>query len=81
MTLDQYNETLKQLEASGAGSPAGRLLHVCSGSGDKLTVFDVWESQEAFEGFSEYLMPILDVLEIDPGIPAISTVNNILHGK
>jgi hypothetical protein len=78
-TLDMYNETIKQLDAAGMGKPAGRLLHVCSGSGERVSVFDVWESQEAFEEFSQYLMPILDMMEVDPGIPAIAPVNNILQ--
>jgi hypothetical protein len=81
MNLDQYNEILKQLDGAGMGKPAGRLLHVCSGSGDRLTMFDVWESQDAFEALSQYLMPILDSLEIDPGIPAIAQVNNIVDTR
>ena len=81
MNLEQYNEIIKQLDAAGAGSPAGRQLHICAGTGEKLTVVDIWESQEAFEAFSEYLMPILDSVEIDPGIPAIAPVHNIIRGK
>jgi hypothetical protein len=79
MDLEQYNEIIKQLEGAGMGKPAGRLYHACSGSGDRLTLFDVWESQDAFEAFSQYLMPILDSVEVDPGIPAIATINNIIQ--
>jgi hypothetical protein len=79
MNLDQYNEVLKQLEAAGMSKPPGRIYHACSGTGDRLTVFDVWESQEAFDAFGETLMPILDSVEVDPGIPAIAPVHNIIQ--
>jgi len=39
----------------------------------------VWESQEAFDAFGETLMPILDSVEVDPGIPAIAPVHNIIQ--
>jgi hypothetical protein len=81
MTLEQYNEALSQLEGAGQKSPPGRLFHACSGSGDKITVFDIWDSQESFEEFGQTLMPILDQMEIDPGIPAISALNNVLRGS
>ena len=79
LTVDQYNEVIKQLEAAGMGKPAGRQLHVSSGSGDRVTVFEVWDSQDSFDEFSQYLMPILDNYEIDPGIPGIAAVNNIIQ--
>jgi hypothetical protein len=41
------------------------------GSEDQLKVFEVWESQAAFEEFGKSLMPILQQLGIDPGVPAL----------
>ena len=81
MTLEQYNEINTQLDAAGLKAPPGRLFHACSGTGDKLTVFDIWESQDAFEEFSQALMPFMDRMEIDPGIPAIAALNNVIRGS
>jgi hypothetical protein len=81
MTLEQYNEIMNQLEGAGQKSPRGRLFHASSGTGDKITVYDIWDSQDSFEEFSQTLMPILDRMEIDPGIPAISALNNVIRGS
>jgi hypothetical protein len=43
-------------------------------------VFDVWDSQEAFEAFGETLLPIMAALGADPGQPQVSTVHNIIKG-
>lgn len=80
MTAAQYDEVIKQLEAAGAGAPRGRQYHSCFGTGDKMMVFDVWESQETFEAFAGTLMPILQSLNIDPGQPDVMPVHNIIPG-
>ena len=80
MTAAQYDECMKQLNAAGASAPAGRLYHACYGAGDRLRVFDVWESTESFEQFGQTLMPILQGIGIDPGTPEITEVRNIVRG-
>lgn len=80
MTTAQYDEIIKRLEQAGAGTPAGRLYHVCYGSGDQLRVTDVWESVETFEQFGQTLMPILQQLRVDPGQPMIAPAHNIIKG-
>jgi hypothetical protein len=80
MNQKQYDEVIRQLSAAGAGAPAGRLYHVCYGTGDKLRVFDVWDSRQAFEAFGATLMPILQRLGVDPGKPEVSEVHNIIKG-
>jgi hypothetical protein len=77
-TPEQYDDAIKQLEAAGAGAPAGRLSHVALESGGQIQIFDVWESQEAFEAFGATLMPILGGLGVDPGQPMVSPVHNII---
>ena len=79
-TTEKYDEVIKRLEAAGAGAPAGRLYHICFGSGDNLQVTDVWESQASFEAFGQTLMPILQGLEIDPGQPEIHEIHNTILG-
>jgi hypothetical protein len=78
MTAQQYDECIKRLEKVGAGRPAGRLYHSCFGSGGKLQVFDVWESQAAFDRFGQTLMPILHQLGVDPGQPQVAPIHNII---
>ena len=80
MTAEKYDNVISQLEDAGAGAPAGRSYH-CAFQGEAgLHVFDVWESQEAFDAFGETLMPILGAAGIDPGEPMISPVHNIIIG-
>ena len=79
MTVQQYDEGIKRLEAAGAGQPAGRVFHVCFGQADKLRVFDLWESTGSFETFGQTLMPILDELGVNTGQPEVVEVHNILR--
>jgi hypothetical protein len=80
MSAQQYEETLKQLEQAGQGSPRGRLYHTAFGPSDHLMVFDIWDSQESFDAFGGTLMPILSQLGIDPGQPDIMPVHKIIQG-
>lgn len=80
MTAEKYEEIIRRLEAAGAGSPAGRLYHVCYGSSDGLQVTDVWDSMETFDEFGKILMPILQELGVNSGEPVIKEVHNIIQG-
>ena len=80
MTADTYDDVIEQLDDAGQGAPAGRTYHVAFGEQDGLHVFDVWDSQEAFEAFGETLMPILGAAGVDPGEPMISPVHNSIIG-
>jgi len=79
-TTAQYDEVIVQLEAAGAGAPAGRLHHVALETDGQIQVFDVWDSQESFDAFGQTLMPIMAGLGADPGQPMVSTVHNIIEG-
>ena len=80
MTEELYAECVERLEKAGAGSPEGRLYHVCFGDKDNLRVSDIWESVEAFERFRETLAPIAQELGINPGEPDVLEVHNIIVG-
>ena len=41
------------------------MLHTCFREGDGLAVFDVWESQVAFEALGSKLMPIVQELGVE----------------
>jgi hypothetical protein len=79
-TAAQYDEIIRRLDAAGAGKPAGRLYHACFGSGDKLQVFDIWESQQAFDKFGETMIPIVQEVGIDLGQPMVEPVHNLIQG-
>jgi len=80
MSASQYDEVIRRLDAAGAGKPAGRRNHFCFGPAEKLEVFDIWDSQEAFEAFGAVLMPILAELGVDPGQPYIQPIHNQIAG-
>jgi hypothetical protein len=77
---DKYDEAIGRLEAAGAGAPDGRSYHVALEVDGKINVFDVWESQEAFDAFGATLLPILTELGVDPGAPVAMTVHNVIVG-
>ena len=79
-TAAKYAECVKRLEQAGAGSPAGRLYHVCFGDTNNLRVSDIWDSTESFERFGQTLRPIMQELGIDPGEPDVIEVHNIIEG-
>ena len=79
-TAAQYDEIIRRLDAAGAGKPAGRLYHACFGTGDKLQVFDIWESQQAFDKFGETMVPIVQEVGIDLGQPMVEPVHNLIQG-
>jgi hypothetical protein len=78
MSAAKYDECIKALKKAGAGNPAGRSYHAAFGPKDKLTVFDVWTSQAAFDKFGKTLMPILQQLGIDGGQPAVMPMHKVM---
>lgn len=77
---DQYDEVIRRLDAAGAGTPAGRSYHVAMEADGAIAVFDVWDSQEAFEAFGATLVPIMAELGADPGQPMVTPVYNVIKG-
>jgi hypothetical protein len=57
-----------------------RSYHCAFAAGPNLHIFDVWDSQEAFEKFGETLMPILGDLGVDPGEPVVAEIHNVVVG-
>jgi hypothetical protein len=78
--IDAYDKTIKDLEAAGVGSPAGRQYHFALEIENNIHVFDIWESQEAFEAFGATLLPILAAEGVDPGAPMVSPIHNVIVG-
>ncbi len=78
MSAAKYDEIIQLLGDAGQGSPKGRLHHSSFGPDNALMVYDVWESQAAFDAFGETLMPIMTKVGLDPGQPDIMPVHNII---
>jgi hypothetical protein len=76
----QYDAAIGRLDAAGAGSPPGRSYHSAFSAGPNVHIFDVWDSQAAFEKFGETLMPILGELGVDPGEPVVAEIHNVIAG-
>jgi hypothetical protein len=77
LSAAQYDEAFSELETAGAGHPAGRMHHSCFGPDTDLMVYEVWDSQQAFDDYGKALMPILQNLGIDPGTPDVMPLHNI----
>ena len=77
LSANQYDEAIKELEAAGAANPAGRIHHSCFGPSADLMVYEVWESQLAFEAYGPGLRPILHKAGIDPGTPDVMPIHNL----
>ena len=68
MTRDQHTKGRARLRENGAPESAMK-LHSCFGDEGQLQVFDVWESQEAFDEFLTYLGPVMQELGIELAQP------------
>ena len=79
MTEALHAEGRKRLEAAGAPEDAMK-LHSVFGEEGKLQVFDIWDSQDAFDAFLGYLVPILEELGIKlAGPPTIMPVVDLVQ--
>jgi len=60
VALDQatYEKVGQRLDEVGAPME-GRTHHSCFGEPGNLMVYEVWESQEAYDAFAAVLLPIL----------------------
>ena len=67
MTVEQHTEGRDRLRA--AGPESAMKVHSCFGEDGQLQVFDVWESQEAFDEFLTYLGPVMEGLGIELAQP------------
>jgi hypothetical protein len=70
MTAEQHSEGRRRLSEAGV-SEAAMKLHSVFGEDGKLEVFDIWESQEAWDEFLGHLVPILQELGITMSAPPV----------
>lgn len=68
MTAEQHSEGRRRLREAGVSEVAMK-LHSVFGEDGKLQVFDIWETQEAWDEFLGHLMPILQDIGITMSAP------------
>jgi hypothetical protein len=76
LTTEQYNKARKGLDKSGANLD-GRMHHSCFGVDGQLAVYEVWESEEKYEAFTKFLLPVLQEVGIKASPPDIVPVVNL----
>jgi hypothetical protein len=64
MTAEKHAKGRERLREAGALESAMK-VHSCFGEEGKLQVFDVWESQEAFDTFLTFLGPVMEEMGIE----------------
>ena len=79
LTAEQYDESVRRLENAGYFPPDGLDYHVCFGTDGSLKVSEIWDSIEQLEAFSARLMPILAEVGIEPGVPEILEIHNVVR--
>jgi hypothetical protein len=79
LTAQQYDESVRRLEAQGNWPPDGLEYHVCFGSEPNLRVSEIWDSREQLDAFGERLMPVLSEVGIEPGQPELMDIHNIVR--
>jgi hypothetical protein len=78
LTAEQYDAVVRRLTEEGVQPADGLDYEVCFGSGDKMRVSLVWDTQEQLDAFGARLMPILAELGIDPGEPEVFPVHKVI---
>lgn len=80
MNVAQYNEAVKLIAAAGQGAPAGRQYHVCFGNGNNLQIFDIWDSQDQWDTFSQTVMAVSQQTGLEVKQVTVEQVQNIITG-
>lgn len=79
LTAEQYDDAVSRLTADGVLPAEGLDYEICFGSGDRLKVSQVWDTQQQLDAFGARLMPIRGELGIDPGEPEVVEVHSIIR--
>jgi hypothetical protein len=81
VTGEQYDETVRRLQASEAEwPPDGMEYHVAFESGGSFRVSEIWDTREQLDAFGQRLMPLLAEVGIElAGEPEIVEIHNIIR--
>jgi hypothetical protein len=79
VTSEQYDESVRRLEALGDWPPEGLAYHVAFRSEGTFRVNEIWDSREQFDAFGKRLMPVLTDVGIElSGEPEMLEIHNII---
>ena len=78
MNAGQYQKAVEMVADAAGAAPAGRLYHVCFGTGVKLQVIDVWKSQAEWDDFSQYVAKASEQLGVKVASINIEPVQDII---
>jgi hypothetical protein len=79
VTSEQYDESVRRLEALGNWPPEGLAYHVAFRSEGDFRVSEIWDSREQFDAFGKRLMPVLSDVGIElSGEPEMLEIHNII---
>jgi hypothetical protein len=78
MTIAQYDGLVASLKEAGAYPSPGLLSHACFENDGKLSVCDLWDSEESFRAFGETMMPLLVKTGATVTEPSIMEAHNFL---
>lgn len=79
MTQAQYEEVGRKLEAASGPASKNLKVHSCFGQEGALAVFEIWESQEAYDAETSKLFPILEEAGVKLSRPADIVPVVMLH--
>ena len=74
----QYDQTIRGLEAIGLGVPNGRRHHQVAAMENGVYIVDIWESEELLGAFAEKLIPIIIETGATPPEPRILQLHNTI---
>jgi hypothetical protein len=84
-TREQYEEINQRAfgDPKGPTEPLdGLIIHTAGATADGWRIFDVWETQEAFERFNnEIIMPAIEGMDTPDIPPQIYELTNLIGGK
>jgi hypothetical protein len=78
VTTQQYDESIRRIEETGAWPPDGLEYHVAFGSSGSLRVSEIWDTREQWQEFGKRLMPMLADLGVEAGEPELLEIHNIV---
>jgi hypothetical protein len=81
-TQEQYDRVWDDIRAAGQEHPKGLIFHAAAPKPDGgWFVADVWESEQAFANFGNFLMPLIQKSGIPMVPPTIMEAHYVYQGQ
>ena len=79
LTVEQYNNILKETEPLRKANYPGLLFHVAAPAGNGMFVCDIWESEIHFNAFGAVMLPVLAKVGGTPTAPIILPLHHTIN--